>query len=80
MSNTYNGWTNRETWLINIWFNPESRADVQAARETFERTCDEAPAFLRDFVSMDVNWQELEDAFAGDEDADAEDQSTESTS
>ena len=79
MSNTYHGWTNRETWLINIWFNPESRADVQEARETFERTWDEAPDFLRDFVSSDINWQELEDACAGNEAEDDTDQSTEST-
>jgi hypothetical protein len=31
----YNGWTNRATWLINVWFEPESREQVQMARETF---------------------------------------------
>lgn len=23
MSNTYNGWTNKETWLVNIWYLDE---------------------------------------------------------
>jgi len=32
----YNGWTNRATWLINVWFEPESREQVSLARETFE--------------------------------------------
>ncbi len=36
----YNGWTNRETWLINVWFNPESSADVDAAKETLEEACE----------------------------------------
>ena len=68
--NTYNGWTNRATWLINVWFNPESRADVQAAREAFEDACaDRAiPDFLRDFIDTDINWRELEDHFDEDED------------
>jgi hypothetical protein len=33
---TYNGWTNRETWLVNVWFNPESREDVASALEQLE--------------------------------------------
>ena len=31
-SNEYNGWTNKETWLVNVWYMdhmPESFADVQ---------------------------------------------------
>ena len=35
-NNGYNGWTNRETWLVNVWFNPESRTDVELAREALE--------------------------------------------
>ena len=26
--NTYNGWTNRETWLVGLWFNPETKSDI----------------------------------------------------
>lgn len=64
---SYNGWTNRATWLINVWFNPESREDVQMAREYFEASLDELPDFLRDFVDQDINWEELEEHFAEDE-------------
>jgi hypothetical protein len=41
--NTYNGWTNRETWLVNVWFSPESRADVEYARETLDEQYDNIP-------------------------------------
>lgn len=60
---SYNGWTNRATWLVNVWFNPESVSDVQMARETLESAIDELPDFLRDFVDADVNWKELESHF-----------------
>lgn len=66
--NTYNGWTNRATWLINIWFNPESKADVQMAREAFEEAHDKCPDFIRDFIDTDINWEELESAFDEEDD------------
>ena len=65
--NTYNGWTNRATWLVNIWFNPESRADVQMARMTIEDEIEQIPNFLQDFLDTDINWRELEDQFDDDD-------------
>ena len=60
MSQGYNGWSNRETWLVNVWFNPESREDVEAARYTLEEAVENLPDFLRDFVTVDaVDWDEL---------------------
>ena len=66
---SYNGWTNRATWLVNMWFEPQSKADVSMAREEFENTVDNLPAWLRDFVDQDINWEELEEHFE-DEDED----------
>lgn len=64
----YNGWTNRETWLVSVWFNPESKADVQMARETLEEAEDNMPDFLRDFCYLsEVNWDELEAHFEDEE-------------
>lgn len=60
---TYNGWTNRATWLVNLWFNPESKADVEMARETLEEAIQAAPPFLRDFIDDDINWEELASHF-----------------
>ena len=69
MSQSYNGWTNRETWLVNIWFNPESREDVQYAREVLEEQYDNLPdGVLKDMVDLSaVNWDELEDHFDEEE-------------
>lgn len=76
--NTYNGWTNRATWLVNVWFNPESKDDVQMARETLEDAIDQLPDFLKDFVDTDINWEELESSMDEEDalDADAPDYAT----
>jgi len=64
MANTYNGWTNRETWLINVWFNPESKDDVYSAQSSFEECYDQLPTFMQDFVNCSViNWDELLEYF-----------------
>lgn len=70
---SYNGWSSRATWLINVWFNPESRSDVESIRYQFEEAIDDLPDFLRDFVDQDINWSELEEHFEDeDEDEDFE--------
>lgn len=62
---SYNGWSNRETWLVNVWWDPESRADVEYIREALEAQYDEMPSgVLKDMVDLSlVNWQELMDHF-----------------
>lgn len=57
---SYNGWTNHATWLVNVWFNPESKDDVEYAREIIEDETEKMPPFMRDFLSTDeINWEEL---------------------
>lgn len=65
----YNGWTNRETWLVNVWFNPESKEDVQSAKAYIEDQYDAIPAGpLKDMVGLsNINWQELESVFSDEE-------------
>ena len=66
--NTHNGWRNRETWLVNVWFDPETASDLEAAKETLENAVDECPDFLRDFIDLScIDWQELEDGLEGEE-------------
>ena len=64
-NNGYNGWTNRETWLVNVWFNPESRTDVELAREALEEQYHSMPdGPLKDMVPLsEVDWDELLDHF-----------------
>ena len=66
--NTYNGWTNRATWLVNVWFNPESLDDVQSARAALDEATDAMPDYMRDFLCTDeINWDELEAHFTTEE-------------
>lgn len=65
---TYNGWTNKATWLVNVWFNPESLEDVQHARACIEEAEDSLPAYMKDFLcTSEINWEELESHFAEDD-------------
>ena len=67
----YNGWTNKETWLVNVHQNPESIADVNYLEETLE---DEFYDLLEDVggscsVYADlihfsrINWDEIRSHF-----------------
>lgn len=69
MSNaTYNGWSNRATWLVNVWFNPESKSDVESARYAMEEAEEQLPDFMRDFLCTDeIDWDELEAHFDDEE-------------
>lgn len=74
MSEKYNGWTNRETWLVNLWYSPESREDVQFARDDLEEQHDKMTGCLADMCGLSrVNWDELFDHFEeeGEENDDA---------
>ena len=68
----YNGWTNRNTWLINLWFGDiireELEEDAATSAEMLEgmimdiiheeiKLCS---LMLRDFVDFDgINWGEI---------------------
>lgn len=67
MNKTYNGWSNRSTWLVVNWFNPESLSDVKNAMYQFREAVDKCPDFIRDFISNDINWDELEEHFNDDD-------------
>lgn len=72
---TYNGWTNRATWLVNMWGNPESCDDVRMLREDLEAQYDEMPnGILKDMLDLnEINWEELESHFE-DEEEESEDE------
>jgi pyruvate kinase len=59
-----NGWTNRETWLVNIWYNPETKKDIRDLKEYIEETYDNMEAgFFKDMLDIHcINWRELSEA------------------
>lgn len=66
---SYNGWSNRETWLVNVWFNPESKEDVRSAKACLEDQYDTLPdGPLKDMIDFSaIDWDELESAFSDEE-------------
>ena len=65
--NGYNGWSNRETWLVNLWFNPETKSDIDYIEETLESDLIEklgsSSNIYMDFINFNlINWDELREA------------------
>ena len=69
--NGYNGWTNRETWLVGLWYNPESIAEVNYLEEWLPEEFDRmvkahygdghgANSIFHDMIDFHaINWNEL---------------------
>jgi|TARA_R100000479_G_C6260396_1_gene155716 hypothetical protein len=66
---TYNGWTNRSTWLINLWYEPHTESDLDWIKEELEErvnslsnsenVCDK---ILADMLNLqEVDWDELKE-------------------
>lgn len=76
----YNGWTNRETWLVNLhlgdYFQAVAEDGEQVMADYIEQTVwdlfDEAniPPFFADMIDLGiVNWQELAEHYITEEQA-----------
>lgn len=76
----YNGWTNRETWVINLWlgdyFQDVADEGQQLMADYLEETVwdmlEEAnvPDMFKDMIDLNaVNWRELEQHYVTDEEA-----------
>ena len=68
----YNGWTNRETWLVNLWFDPVSKSDIDYLEETIESDFYEligtSASIYVDMIDFNViNWDELRDYYEDEE-------------
>lgn len=58
--NTYNGWSSRETWLVNVHFNPETKSDIEWAKDQVEEWYDSLNSFMQDMVDLSlIDWEEL---------------------
>jgi len=73
----YNGWTNRNTWLINLHFGDaireELEEDASNTAETIENFItdilqyqeENAHSVIRDFIdTSNINWYEIYDTIA----------------
>jgi hypothetical protein len=64
-NNTYNGWKNRETWLVNVWHgdNWTCRADVEMTQIVLEEAYDKlASGFFRDAIDLEcIDWKALQE-------------------
>ena len=73
---TYNGWRNRETWLVNLWFNPETIADIEYIEETLESDFYEKMGDSNIYCDMidfnAIEWEELKDHIRAEEELEAE--------
>ena len=69
--NRCNGWANRETWLVNLWFeNSLEGMSADQIEETVRNYVEEkigTNGFLVDMLDIDcINWQELEEHYKED--------------
>tara|TARA_R100001086_G_scaffold219169_1_gene135988 strand:- start:97 stop:306 length:210 start_codon:yes stop_codon:yes gene_type:complete len=65
---TYNGWPNRETWLVNVWFNPETKSDIDYLEEYLEDEYYKFQGFWQDMIWFnDIDWDRLRDAMEDEE-------------
>ena len=66
---TYNGWSNRSTWLINLWYEPHTKNDLDWIKEELEErvgaladsefVCDN---ILADMLNLqEIDWDELKE-------------------
>ena len=78
MKTDYNGWTNRETWVINLWLgdyfhdvaNDGEHLIADYIEETVWDMLEEAevPPMFKDLIDLGaVNWQELAGHYVTDE-------------
>ncbi len=73
---SYNDWTNYETWLVNNWYKPKSKEDVQYAKNNLEEqyySISYGP--LKAMINLRaIDWKELEGQFEDNDEEESEDE------
>ena len=60
--NSYNGWTNRETWLVNIWFMDNLYEELK----DFDYVTGDRARYIKDYVEEHVDNSDIPDSFIND--------------
>lgn len=77
----YNGWTNKETWLVNLWLGDSLAIDADSSmeitpeyiEEIVESLIDECVneyGFVRDLINCalgEINWDEIASHYVREE-------------
>ena len=68
-NNTYNGFRNRETWLVNLWYGDKGFADVDYIKELLEDMVDQlGSGILQDMLDLEsIHWSELREHWEDEE-------------
>ena len=64
---SYNGWSNRETWLVGLWCNPETIEDVDYLEQNLESEFYEMVGgesnIYTDMINFHlIDWEELRES------------------
>lgn len=63
-----NGWRNRETWLINLWFEYVDQEELDSIKQMIDEELDDLQGKLPDymidllgvnFIMNEIDWDEL---------------------
>jgi len=70
---SYNGWTNRETWLVNLHYNPETIEDIDYIQDMLESEYYDIDGFWGDMINFHIiDWTQLRQHFQTEEEIEAE--------
>ena len=66
---TYNGWRNRETWLVNVWYEPMTKSDIDYLEQHLEdEYYEKLNGFWKDMIDFNcIDWESLREAQEDDE-------------